>query len=280
MTHLLRTLSLSVAVLLAPALARAQDAWTDEPSPSAAPQPPPGEMPPAPPAELPPAPQGDAQPQPQASAPAPAAVPPGQWVYTQQYGWIWMPYADGYTHVPANGYGEPYAYVYYPAYSCWSWVAAPWVWGIGPWPVFGVYGPARFAWYGHGWWRYPSHWHYAPASYAGACYRPAFRSGGWVAPHVAPSRGSVPGVRAPAAAPRAAPFTGGARGGFAAPHAGFAPPRGSGFAPAARSGGFSPPRVASGGHGSGGGHGGAPAVGRSGGGGHGGFSGGHGRGRM
>ena len=65
-----------------------------------------------------------------------------------------MPYGDVYTHVPANGEGEPYAYVYYPSYG-WTWVAAPWVWGYGTWPYFGVLGPARFWWYARGWWRGP-----------------------------------------------------------------------------------------------------------------------------
>lgn len=125
--------------------------------------------------------------------PSQAQVPPGQWVYTQQYGWIWMPHGDAYTHAPASGWGEPSAYVYVPAYSTWTWVAAPWVWGYGPWPVFGVFGPSRFAWYGHGWWRSPARWHYAPAhrwSSGGlrvAPYSP--RSGGWSAPRFAPSRG-------------------------------------------------------------------------------------------
>jgi hypothetical protein len=242
MTKLIRTLSLlSAAALLTPALPRAQDAWTDEPAPSAAaPQPPPGEMPPAPPAETPPPPQAQA-PAPQ----APAAVPPGQWVYTQQYGWVWMPYADGYTSVPASGYGEPSVYVYYPAYSCWAWLAAPWVWGYGPWPYFGVYGPARFAWYGHGWWRYPSNWHYAPArGYAGGYARPGFvpaGRGGWVAPQVAPSRGGVGGYRVPAAVPRAAPAFPRSAAPFSGGHVRAAPSSGGrGFA-------FSPSRVSSGG---------------------------------
>ncbi|HET7826010.1 MAG TPA: hypothetical protein VFK90_11785, partial [Anaeromyxobacter sp.] len=186
---------------LLPAAAAAQEeqqqTWSDlgigEPD-----QTPPPEAPP--PAELPPAPQyapqydGQVQaeapaPPPQAQAqPAPSTSAAGQWIYTQQYGWIWMPYGDAYTYSPSNGYGEPVAYVYYPAHSCWAWVAAPWVWGIGPWPFFGVFGPAHFGWYGHGWWRYPSHWHYAPfrGTYAG--FRPSpFRGGGFARP--APARG-------------------------------------------------------------------------------------------
>jgi hypothetical protein len=44
-------------------------------------------------------------------------------------------------------------YLYFPAYG-WRWVVAPWVWGIGPRPYFGVYGWARYPWYGHGFGRW------------------------------------------------------------------------------------------------------------------------------
>jgi hypothetical protein len=86
----------------------------------------------------------------------------GHWVYTQQYGWVWMPYGDEYTSVPADGYGEPYEYVYYPSYG-WTWVVAPWIWGWGPWPFFGAVGVAHFGWFHHGWWRTPWRWHFRPA---------------------------------------------------------------------------------------------------------------------
>ena len=132
------------------ALEAAEDDEVDAPAPpSAAPEkapPPPPSTTPAPPV--------------QQRAPVTGPSVPGQWVYTQQYGWIWMPYAEPYTYVPADGYGEPYAYVYYPAYG-WTWVVAPWVWGWGPWPYFGAYGAFRFAWFGHGWWRTPWRWHFA-----------------------------------------------------------------------------------------------------------------------
>ena len=62
----------------------------------------------------------------------------GQWVHTQQYGWVWMPYGDAYSYVPPEGEGQPYEYVYYPSHG-WTWVVAPWIWGFGPWPYFGVY---------------------------------------------------------------------------------------------------------------------------------------------
>src|SRR5512137_1597510 len=54
----------------------------------------------------------------------------GQWVYTSQYGWVWMPHGDAYVNVPATG-DAPNMYVYYPSVG-WAWVVAPWVWGWGP----------------------------------------------------------------------------------------------------------------------------------------------------
>ena len=74
---------------------------------------------------------------------------------------------DTYTWVPADGWGEPYMYVYYPSFGGWTWVAAPWVWGFGPWPYFGAYGAFGFDWYAAGWWRSiraaSSTWFRAPA---------------------------------------------------------------------------------------------------------------------
>ena len=203
MTKLIGALGMSAVLVLAPALVLAQDSeWQTEPAPpqAQAPQTPePQEVPPPPPAEQPSAPQqpqANAQPEGQVTA----AVPPGQWVYTQQYGWVWMPYADGYTSVPASGYGEPSVYVYYPAYSCWAWLAAPWVWGYGPWPYFGVAGPYGFAWFGWGWWGFPHAYPYAyPYAYPGRPippYRPGTHAvpvGGY-APHAG---GVAPGAVAP-----------------------------------------------------------------------------------
>ncbi len=76
-------------------------------------------------------------------------TPPGQWVYTQQYGWLWMPYGEAFTQVPQDDQGQPYMYVYGPSLG-WSWVVAPWVWGWGPYPYYGVYGPSHYWWYGWG----------------------------------------------------------------------------------------------------------------------------------
>jgi hypothetical protein len=84
------------------------------------------------------------------AAPAPA-VPNGQWVYTGQYGWVWMPYEQAYTQVYPDE-SVAYMYVYYPAVG-WNWMVAPWVLGFGPLPYWGPFGAARFAWYAHPWFR-------------------------------------------------------------------------------------------------------------------------------
>ncbi len=143
----------------------------------------PAQPPPLPPADVP-APQAQGQPSQSAAQ--------GQWVYTQQYGWVWMPYGAGYTYAPPDGYGQPYMYVYYPAYG-WTWLVAPWVWGWGPWPYFGFHGPWRFAWYGYGWWRYPWRWHFAPAPFAGFRHYGPRPGPYWGAfPHGGFARGGVP----------------------------------------------------------------------------------------
>jgi hypothetical protein len=80
----------------------------------------------------------------------------GQWVYTEQYGWVWMPYGDQYTYEGTAYDASPYAYVYQPSYG-WTWLAAPWIWGWGAYPYFGVNGAWGFGWYrglyrgGYGW---------------------------------------------------------------------------------------------------------------------------------
>src|SRR5450759_4426567 len=121
----------------------------------------PERQPPAPPLQPPSPPvqaQARAQVRPDAQQPsvedeAPAAC---QWLHTDHYGWVWMPYGDQYTY-EGNAYdSSPYAYVYYPSYG-WSWLAAPWIWGWGPYPFFGVRGALGFGWYrglyraGYGW---------------------------------------------------------------------------------------------------------------------------------
>jgi hypothetical protein len=140
-----------------PAAPDAQDSVPAQAPPSTAPE---SSSPPAAP------PITSSPPEPAASW-AEQSAPPGQWVYTQQYGWVWMPYADAYTYLPPDESGEPYMYVYGPAFG-WSWVVAPWVWGGGPWPYFGIHGAWHFGWYshgwyshgwyGHGWWGHPGRW--------------------------------------------------------------------------------------------------------------------------
>ena len=132
----------------------------DEQNAAQPPTQPPAEAPPAPPAE-PPAPPSVMQ-SPEANTPQPQgqqATGQGQWVFTSQYGWLWMPYGAQYTYEPPavqGSYVYPYSYVYYPSYG-WSWLYSPWVWGWGPSPFFGYYGPRQFVWYrGPGF--YPRGW--------------------------------------------------------------------------------------------------------------------------
>ncbi|HUB07640.1 MAG TPA: hypothetical protein VMB50_11590 [Myxococcales bacterium] len=86
----------------------------------------------------------------------PPATANGQWVDTDQYGWLWMPYGSQYVSEGSADEEDPYAYVYDPSEG-WTWLAAPWIWGWGPYPYFGALGPGRFGWYrglirsGYGW---------------------------------------------------------------------------------------------------------------------------------
>jgi len=100
--------------------------------------------PPAPPAMLPAPPKAEAQ---------QGATDSGQWVYTSQYGWVWMPYGNSYTYAPPND-STPSMYVYYPT-SGWCWVIAPWLVGWGPAPYFGPIGYGYYGWYGRG----MGHWY-------------------------------------------------------------------------------------------------------------------------
>lgn len=133
-------LALALGVLPARALAADPGAVPSLP-------PPPQAAPPEPPVDLPPPPVDSAPPQ-QVAPPPAAAAASGQWVHTTQYGWVWMPYERAYTYVPDAG--TPSMFVYAPVVG-WHWVAAPWVFGWGPAPYWGVYGPARFVWYSRPW---------------------------------------------------------------------------------------------------------------------------------
>jgi len=106
----------------------------------------PKQAPPAPPPQPPPPPT-EAAGQAQAQVPAPASpVEDGQWVYTSQYGWVFMPYGDQYVAQGIGTDGNPYSYIYHPGYG-WQWLASPWLLGLGPNPYFGALGPAYFGWY-------------------------------------------------------------------------------------------------------------------------------------
>ncbi len=249
---------------LAQAVAQASE---PQPQPVQPPSPAPTNLPPPPSAELPAPPSNE----PEASE---QVAPTGQWVYTDQYGWVWMPYGDAYSYVPSNG-AEPDMYVYYPSVG-WCWVVAPWLWGFGPLPFFGIYGPWHFGWYGHGY----GHWYGFANHYGNAGWgvRGYWHGGQWhgynrVSPGhtVSPHQGSY-GV-----SPRSG-YQAPARHSFAMPQRGFASRSNfsshSGHSFALSRGGFS------GGGGSFSGRGGhsfaASRSGFSGGGGHGGH-GGHGR---
>lgn len=167
-----------------------------QPAPTEIPQMP--ATPPAPPSTSDTANQPPVQTAPPTAAAPQAPQPPpaqGQWVYTSQYGWVYMPYARNYTYVDAAG-ELAFAYAYYPAYG-WRWLAAPWVLGWGPTPYWGTWGCGYFSWYARPWfhvgvyrpavwgrWGGPyGGWHggYAPAYHGGGFARPAFGGyrGGW-----------------------------------------------------------------------------------------------------
>src|SRR5262245_53392085 len=107
-------LALVAGLAVAPAGAQSED-QASEPVPAEPSSPAPSNVPPPPPTETP---------GPPTNQPPPAvhAAPQGQWVYTEQYGWVWMPYGNSYTYVPTDG-SAPNMYVYYPAVG-WSWVVA------------------------------------------------------------------------------------------------------------------------------------------------------------
>jgi len=117
------------------------------------------------------------------AAPVAAPAQPGQWVYTNQYGWVWMPYGASYTYVA--GPDLAYTFAYYPRFG-WRWMSSPWVLNVGPTPYWGRLGPTHFAWYGH------------PVN------RGQFvvRGGGWARP-VPPARVYAPAPRVYAPAPHA-----------------------------------------------------------------------------
>lgn len=110
----------------------------------------PTSQPPPPPPSAPPVGQPMESPAAPPGAPQPSSATAGEWVYTTQYGWVWMPYDQQYTHVVEDS-GVAYEFVYYPSFG-WRWVVAPWVFGVGPAPHF-AHGPAHFAWYARPWFK-------------------------------------------------------------------------------------------------------------------------------
>lgn len=119
--------------------------------------------PPPPPSAIPAPPRG------QVTAPAPGAtpaLPAGQWVFTSQYGWVFLPYGSSYTSVLPDA-RLAWTYGYGPTLG-WSWLSAPWIFGLGVTPYWGPLGPRGFGWYG-------------PYFRAPLVFRPwpHFRSHGW-----------------------------------------------------------------------------------------------------
>ena len=122
-----------------------EPAQPEQAEPTSTLPPPPVSAPTAPPMQM------SAPPEPTFSPQAETLnVPPtnGQWVYTAQYGWVWMPFGPEFVFVPPGG-APPQMFLFYPAVG-WRWVVAPWVWGLGPQPYWGVHGTSRFPWWGRG----------------------------------------------------------------------------------------------------------------------------------
>lgn len=142
----------------------------DKPAPTAAP--------------APPVLQQQQQPTTPPTSPPTPEVPAGQWVFTQQYGWVYAPYAQAYTYVPADtAYAQSYVWR---VGLGWAWLASPWVFSMGPRPYWGNYGPRYYAWHARPWFRPPSY-------HVGPRYSPYHRMG--PGPFHARPRGGVFGPR-------------------------------------------------------------------------------------
>jgi len=137
------------------------------------------------------------------------AAPAGQWVFTSQYGWVWMPHGNSFTFLPTNG-AAPNMFVFYPAVG-WSWVVAPWVWGWGAMPWFGFAGWGGYPWYGFGFGRW--HGFARPFAHAGWNSGRYWQGGRWnsVGPgHPAPPRPGYGASNRPGGAVPPGPRAGGA----------------------------------------------------------------------
>jgi hypothetical protein len=164
-------LTVLLAGLFATSGALAQDEQT---APNDAPSPPPYESALAPPS-MPPASA--------AGVPVPSQ---GQWIYTDRYGWIWVPAGSEATTVAA----QPYVYLFAPTYG-WTWFVSPWGFGpyrAGPWvhargalPRVGVGPRAPYRYYGG-----PRVW-YGYHGVTPHAYQPTFGA------HFSPGRGAPQG---------------------------------------------------------------------------------------
>jgi hypothetical protein len=160
-------------------------------------------------------------------------APAGQWVFTSQYGWVWMPHGNSFTFLPSNG-APPNMFVFYPAVG-WSWVVAPWVWGWGTMPWFGFAGWGGYPWYGSGFGRW--HGFARPFAHAGWNSGRYWQGGRW--------NGVGPGFRPPPPRPGVGAQN---RPGFGAanrPGGAVHPGPRAGGAPPPRTGPGAPPRVVS-----------------------------------
>lgn len=84
------------------------------------------------------------------SALSPTPMGVGRWIYTEQYGWLYLPYGDQYVVQAGGAEASAYVYAYYPEQG-WTWLPAPWVAGVGPYPygaVLGLYDPWLFGSHG------------------------------------------------------------------------------------------------------------------------------------
>ena len=124
-------LALPLVMLALPRVASAQE----EPAPNVIVEQAPAAQAPGQPTAPPPVAQ--AEPTDGSLAAPPQATPvyaqpaTGQWVYTDAYGWIWVP-AGSTSYEVAS---QPYVYLYTPSYG-WTWYVSPWGRGAyyaGPW---------------------------------------------------------------------------------------------------------------------------------------------------
>jgi hypothetical protein len=209
---------------------------SDTPESVAPPTPAPEGQPPAPPEQLPPPPAAQQQ---QVPAVVSSGSASGQWIYTSQYGWVWMPYGQQYVYEGVVGDASPYAYVYYPTYG-WTWLAAPWVWGWGAYPFFGVVGPWHYPWYrglyhaGYGWGGYRNYGYRSGFAGYHAGPHAGFGGGGFRGSvgHAAPNYGG--GFRGGGAFHGGSGFHGGGHFGGGSTGGGFH----GGFGGGSRGGGF------------------------------------------